>query len=132
MRDFNNNGEIKVGGDLNLTDGSKNEHRLLIHCPSDELLQERPFRQENIKLEQRRKVRKLKPLYALSLVLCVVAAIWAEMNGKTDIITIIIGGASLFVGYQSLKATLEPNSFQIEEKNAVNEIDKLLKQRRVE
>lgn len=132
MRDFNNDGEINVHGDLNVTDNSQNEHKLLIHCTSDVLLQERPFRQENIRLEQAQKVKRLKPFYALTLILAVAAAIWATVNGKTDFATIIMGGATLFVGFQSLKATIEPNAFQIDEQNVVNEINKLLKQRRVE
>lgn len=132
MRDFSNDGEINIQGDFNVTDNSQNEHKLLIHCTSDVLLQERPFRQENIRLEQARKIKRLKPFYALTLILAVTAAIWATVNGKTDFATIIMGGAALLIGYQSLKATIDPNAFQIEEQNAVNEINKLLKQRRVE
>ncbi|MEY4591895.1 MAG: hypothetical protein RIR18_790 [Pseudomonadota bacterium] len=132
MRDFSNDGEINIQGDFNVTDNSQNEHKLLIHCTSDVLLQERPFRQENIQLEQARKIKRLKPFYALTLILAVAAAIWATINGKTDFATIIMGGAALFIGYQSLKATIDPNAFQVEEQNAVNEINKLLKQRRVE
>ena len=132
MRDFNNGGDINVQGDFHVTDNSHNEHKLLMHCSSEELLQERPFRQENIKIEQSKKVKRLKPFYSLCLLLFVAAALWAAYNGKTDLVSIAMGVASLFLGYASLKATLEPNAFQIEEQNAVNEINKLLKQRRVE
>jgi hypothetical protein len=132
LRDFNNGGDINVDGDFNVNDNSQNEHQLLIHCSSERLLEERPFRKENIKIEQKKKMGRLKPLYALSLILFVVAATWAAFNGKTDLVSIIMGAASLFVGFQSLKATIEPNSFQVEEQNAVNEINKILKQRRVE
>jgi hypothetical protein len=132
LRDFNNGGEINVNGDFNITDNSFHQHKLLIHCTSEELLEERPFRQENIRLEQARKVRRMKPFYALSIILFVAAAAWATINGKTDLASFIMGAGSLFVGFQSLKATFEPNAFQAEEQNAVNEINKLLKQRRVE
>ncbi len=132
MRDFNNDGQINVQGDFNVADHSQNEHKLLIHCSSEVLLQERPFRQENIRLEQARKVKRLKPFYALSVTLFCAAAGWATFNGKADLASFTLGVASLFLGYQSLKATIEPNAFQIEEQNAVNEINKLLKQRRVE
>ncbi len=132
MRDFKNTGDISVGGDLNVTDNSHNEHKLLMHCTSEELLQERPFRKENIKIEQKKKVKRLKPFYALSLILFIAAALWAAYQGKTDLVSILMGAASLFLGFQSLKATLERNSFQVEEQNAVSEINKLLKQRRVE
>ena len=132
MRDFNNDGQINVHGNFNVADHSQNEHKLLINCSTEELLQERPFRQENIQIEQTRKTRRLRPFYALSVALFVAAAGLAIVNGKTDIASFIVGGASLFLAYFSLKATVEPNAFQIEEQNAVGEINKLLKQRRVQ
>lgn len=132
MRDFNNDGQINVHGDFNVSDNSRTEHKLLINCTSEELLQDRPFRQENIRLEQARKIRRLKPMYAFSIMLFAAAAGWATMNGKPDLSSFIMGGAALFIGYLSLKATIEPNAFQIEEQAAVNEASKLLKQRRVE
>jgi hypothetical protein len=132
LQNFNNDGQINVHGDFNVTDNSRTEHKLLINCSSEELLQDRPFRLGNIRLEQARKIKRLQPLYALSVVLLVAAAGWATINGKPDLAALVTGGASLFVGYLSLNATLEPNSFQIEEQNAANEASKLLKQRRVE
>ncbi len=119
-------------GDFNVADNSRNEHKLLIYCSTEELLQERPFRQENILLEQSRKVRRLKPLYTISVVLFGFAATWSIFNGKADLSSFILGTASLFLDFLSLKATVEPNSFQVEEQDAVNEISKLLKQRRIE
>ncbi len=53
-------------------------------------------------------------------------------QGKTDLITILMGLASAFIGFNSLRATVEPNSFQREEQQAIAEINKILKQRRVE
>lgn len=132
MRNFNNDGEINVQGDFNVTDSSHQEHKLYIHCSNEELLADRPFRAENIKIEQKKKIQKLKPFYGLSVFLAFAAAVWAMYHGKTDLIAILIGGASAFIAFQSFKATVEPNSFQIEEQNAVNEITKILKQRRIE
>jgi hypothetical protein len=132
LRDFNNEGEINVQGDFNVTDNSHIVHKLYIHCSNEELLADRPFRAENIKIEQRKKVDRLKPLYGFSLFLIFGAAIWALFQGKTDLISILMGGASAITGYGSLKATFEPNAFQLEELAAVNEISKILKQRRVE
>lgn len=132
MRDFNNKGNIKVCGDFNLTDNSLNEHKLLINYSNEELLQERPFRQGNIKLEQKRKIKRLQPLYGITVCVFITAAIWATIKGKPDIVTLILGVGSLLIGYQSFKKTLEPNSFQIEEQDAVDEINKIFKQRRFE
>jgi hypothetical protein len=132
LQNFNNDGQINVQGDFNVTDNSHNQHKLLIHCSNEELLEERPFRQENIRLEQARKVKRLRPFYIICVLLFVGAAAWTTINGKADLATFIMGAGSLFVGFQTLKATIEPNGFQIEEQDAVNEISKLLKQRRAE
>ncbi len=132
MRDFNNEGQINVQGDFNVTDNSQNQHKLLIQCSNEELQQERPFREENIRREQVQKVKRLKPFYVLSAILFCTAAGWSTINGKSDLASFIMGSASLFFAYYSLKATIEPNAFQKEEQHAVNEINKLLKQRRVE
>ncbi|WP_108084491.1 hypothetical protein [Xanthomonas translucens] len=132
MRDFFNNGDIKVGGDFNVIGNSHHDHKFLIQCSNEELLAERPFRKENIRIEQRRKVNRLLPLYGTCLITFVIAAVMAMINGLQDAVTIIMGAGSLFVGFFSLKATLEPNAFQVDEQNAIAEINNLLKQRRVE
>jgi uncharacterized membrane protein len=132
LRDFNNDGEINVQGNLNVTDNSHSEHKLYIHCTNEELLSDRPFRAENIEIEQKKKIQRLKPFYALTILLIFATAILAMYQGKTDLITILMGAASVFIGFQSYTATVEPNAFQREEKDAVNEITKILKQRRVE
>lgn len=131
MRDFKSR-DINVNGDFNVTDNSHQEHKLLIHCSSEELLRERPFREENVRIEQRRKTRRLYPLYSFVLLGILVAAGCAVIYGLQDWATVIIGGGSLMLGYLSLKATIEPNSFQIEEQDAVRQISKILRQRRVE
>jgi len=132
LRDFNNEGEVNVQGDFNINDNSQAEHKLYIHCSNEELLADRPFRAGNYKIEQKKKIQILKPFYALTVLLAFAAAIWAMYNGKTDLIAILMGGVSALLAFQSFKATVEPNAFQIEEQNAVNEISKILKQRRVE
>jgi len=132
LRDFNNDGEINVEGDFNVTDNSYTEHKLYVNCSNEELFSDRPFRAENIKIEQAKKVKRLKPLYALTIILIFATAVWAMYLGKTDLISILMGAASVFIGFQSFKATVEPNAFQIEEQDAVNEISKILKQRRAE
>ncbi|WP_300002478.1 hypothetical protein [uncultured Cedecea sp.] len=132
MRDFNNGRDINVNGDFNINDSSENEFKLYIHCSNEILLADRPFRAENIKIEQRRKVRRLIPTYVFVIILAFASAIWAMYNGKTDLIAILMGGVSALLGYKSIIMTIEPNDFQKEEQAAVNEISKILKQRRVE
>lgn len=132
MRDFTNDGEITVHGDFNLTDNSRNERKLLSQCSVEELFEQRPYRKENIRIEQALKVKRLRPLYTLCLLLFVAAAAWTAINGRADLASVLMGGASVFVGYLSLKATIEPNEFQVIEQNAVDEINLYLKQARVE
>lgn len=132
MDNFYNGRDINVGGDFNLTDSSHNEHKLLIHCSSEELLQERPFREENIKLEQSRKIQRQKPYYIASLVLLVLAALWAAYVGHSNLVSVAMGLISLLIGYRQITITIAPNAFQMEERDAVRQINTILKQRRVE
>lgn len=132
MRDINNGRDINVGGNFNITTNSQSEHKLLVHCSNEELLQERPFRQENIEIEQERKIKRLMPFYFLTVFLFGVAAIMAWVSGRNDIVTLALGLGSLAIGFISIKLTFVPNTFQIEEQNVVREINKILRQRRVE
>ena len=95
MRDLKNDGQISVHGDFNVFDYSKNEYKPLIECSNEELFLERPLRQENIRYEQAKKVKRLKPFYALSAILFFAAAGWAMINGKTDLASFIMGGQCL-------------------------------------
>lgn len=132
MRDFNNGGDLNVGGDLHITDNSSNEHKLLIHCATEELLLERPFRQGNLRLEFKRKLNRTLPFIGLAVLTFLGTAIWAQINGKIDLVAFAVGVGSLLVGYASLQATLEPNAFELQERAAIEEINMILKSRRVE
>lgn len=132
MRDFSNGGDIKAGGDINISDNSQNEYKLYIHCSSEELIADRPFRQGNIKLEQKRKIKRLAPFYGLSVLLFISAAAWSTFNGQKDLASLMMKAGSLLLGIMSVTLTIEPNAFQVEERYAVNEINKILRQRRVE
>lgn len=132
MRDFNNNGGLNVHGDFNLNDNSTSQHKLLINCTNEELLLERPFRLENIKIEQSEKVRKLIPFYIVALLLLAVAIISSAFFENSDLISMFSGLGSLLIGSMTLRNTFEHNEFQKEEMNTVKLINKILKQRRAE
>jgi hypothetical protein len=132
MRDFNNDGNIQIGGNLNIHDESQNEHKLLIHCSSGVLLEERPFRQENLRIERKRKLKRLSPFYGTAVILFLIAATWAQIKGKPDLVAYVLGLGSLAIAYLSLNATVEPNSFELEEQEAIRQINNILKARRVE
>ena len=133
MRDFNNNGgNINAGNNVYIGDGTKVENQLLIHCTSEVLLEERPFRKENIQLEQKKKAKRVLPFLGLAVLMFLGSAVWAQLNDKTDLVSFIFGAGSLFLGFMSIKATFEPNAFQLQEQAAVDEINMILKSRRVE
>nr|WP_217653793.1 hypothetical protein [Moritella viscosa]SHO17750.1 Putative uncharacterized protein [Moritella viscosa] len=132
MRDFNNDGDMNIGRDLNIYDNSQQVYKSFYEMTNEELFNERPFREGNIEIEQERKVKRLKPFYGLAVILFIIAAFLSWFNGKTDLITLFIGAGSLFIGFVSLKETLVANSFQEEEQEAVILINKILKKRRAE
>jgi len=134
MRDFTNDGDIHVHGDMNVGDGNSNgsEFRLYTQCDNETLRRERPFRQENDRLEQRKKLKRLSPFFALSVLMAMVAATWATIQGHTDLETLMIGFGSALIGWKTLELAVNPNAFQREERAAVAEINKILRQRRAE
>lgn len=132
MRDIRNGGDINVGGNFHINDNSTNEHKFLVHCSIEELLQERPFRQGNLKLEFKRKLDGALPVLGVAVVAFLGAAIWALFNEKVDLAASILGMGSLIVGYGALKATLEPNAFEQQERAALAEIAMILRSRRAE
>jgi hypothetical protein len=132
LRDFNCGGDMNIGGDLNIADSSHNEHKLLFQCSTEELLVERPFRQGNIKLEQKRKLKLFLPVVGVAVVLFICAAFWALIKGKPDLGSFVLGAGSLFLTYASIQAALQPNAFQKHEQTAIDEINMILKSRRVE
>jgi len=131
MRDFNNSGQINIQeGNINISDNHTENYKLLIHCSNAELMNERPFRVENIKLEQRRKVKKLIPMYFICACMFVATIYYIYFTQDKEIPSLIWGAGSFIVGYRALIATTSKNEFQREEQEAIDEIDKLLKQRR--
>ncbi len=134
MRDFTNDGDIHVHGDMNVGDGNSNgsEFRLYTQCDNETLRHERPFRQENDRLEQRKKLKRLSPFFVLSVILFMAAATWATIQGHTDLETLMVGAASVLIAWKTLELAVTPNAFQREERAAVAEINKILRQRRAE
>lgn len=132
MRDFNNNGQINIQqGSINISDNNSENYKLLIYCSNEELINEKPFRIGNIKLEQKRKIKKLIPMYFICACMLIVSLYYIYFTQDKEIPSLIFGAGSFFIGYRALIETIAQNEFQKEEQEAINEIDKLLKQRRV-
>lgn len=132
MRDFHNGGDINVVGDFHITDSSTNDYKPLAHCSTEELLEERPFRKGNLKLEFRRKLYEAIPALGTAVLGLIGAAIWAQLNGHADLVAFILGIGSLLVGFAALNTTLEPNDFELHERDTLAEIHMILRSRRVE
>ncbi len=134
MRDFTNGGDIHVNGDMNVGDGNSNgnQYRRYTECDNETLRLERPYRQENDRLEQGRKLKRLSPFFAISVILFMGAATWATIRGQANLETLLIGAASVLLGWKALELALTPNALQREERAAVAEINKILRQRRAE
>ncbi|WP_394293999.1 hypothetical protein [Aeromonas rivipollensis] len=133
MRDINNGGDINVNGDLVINDHSQNTvGKLLINCTNEELFQERPFRQENLRLERNRKMKRGALLLSFAVILFIISAVWGYIAGKSDFATLALNIGALVVGFATVKGVMEPNNFEIQEQNAINLINMILKSRRVE
>ncbi|WP_028536160.1 hypothetical protein [Paludibacterium yongneupense] len=133
MRDFNNGGDITVGGDFNIIDHSQNEFIPLTHCTSQHLKErELPFRLENLKREFWAKVSRLKYIFLLAAALFAGSAIWAQLNGQKDLASIFMQLGSLIVAAMGVKGVFEPNEFERRERAAVHEIRMILRSRRDE
>lgn len=132
MRDFNNGGDLNVSGDLIVGDRSENIGKLLVNCTNEELLQERPFRKENLRLERNRKLKAVIPILGTAVIMFIGSALWSTFNGKSDMASVFLGIGSLIVGYAALKGVAEPNDFEHQEREALREIRLILKSRRVE
>lgn len=131
MHNFNNNGKINIQeGNINIYDNSSEIYKLLIHCSNEELLNEKPFRIENIKLEQKRKIKRLIPMYIIFICTLTAAIYYIIFTGNKDIVSLIFAAASFLTGYSSLAETISHNEFQRGERDAIDEINRLLKQRR--
>lgn len=131
MRDFNSgNGDIHVGGDLIIDDGSHNVYLPFFQCTTEVLLEELPFRKGNIKIEQKNKVGRLFKVTMGGVVLILGACGWAYFQGNANLLALGIGVLGAFTSLASIVAMGKPNKFQRAEQRDVNEIVQILKSRR--
>lgn len=133
MRDFNNGGDMNIHGGLTINDHSQNDiGKPLASYTSEVLREERPFRQENLRLERNKKIKTATPFLVGAVILFIVAAVWAQINGKSDLVSFVLGVGSLVVTVAAIMNIVEPNPFEMQEENAIREINLILKSRRVE
>lgn len=117
MRDFNNHGQINIQqGSINISDNNSENYKLLIYCSNEELIKERPYRIGNIKLEQKRKIKKLIPMYFICACMVVLSLYYTYFTQHKEIASLVFGAGSFFVGYRTLMETITMNEFQKEDK----------------
>ncbi|MGC1547234.1 MAG: hypothetical protein WA777_01790 [Rhodanobacter sp.] len=132
MRDFNSGGgDIHVGGNVNINNGSQNVHLPYPQCSTEVLLNDLPFRKENIKIEQKEKVERLFWYLVGGVILLLGACTGAYIQGNTNLVALGVGALGAFTSVLSIKFMIEPNRSQRIEQQAVDEIVQILKSRRV-
>jgi len=131
MRDFKNGGDMQVGGDLIIADHSETVGKLLRNCTNEELLEEYPYRIENLRQERNRKLKVVEKIICFAVFLFIASSVWAYLNGKSDLVSAILGIGSMVVTCASVNGFTKPNEFEVREKHALDEIKMILKSRRV-
>ncbi|CAH7231540.1 conserved hypothetical protein [Vibrio chagasii] len=127
MRDFNAN---QINGDVNINDNST-EHKLLIHCSNEELLHEEIHRRDVLSKERSRKNNVLFKLLGFCASAFVLAAIWYWIKGQVDLISGMLGFASIALTLLFLQEGEKTTEFERRQIQALNEINMLLRERGV-
>jgi hypothetical protein len=127
MRDFNAN---QIIGDVNINDNST-EHKLLIHCSNEELLHEEIHRRDVLSKERKRKNNVLYKLLGFCASAFVLAAIWYWVKGQVDLISGMLGFASIAFSLLFLLEGDKTTEFERRQIQALNEINMLLRERGV-
>lgn len=128
MRDINSGRDINVGGDFVVNDNSQ-QHKLLIHCSSEELLAEESLRRQRLSEERKSKLNRFLTFIGVAASLLFIAGVWGWFQGKMDFFSLAVGGAGFMVGVASLKFYERPTVFEQRQLNALAEINMLLRER---
>ena len=127
MRDFKS---ANIGGDVNIYDHSS-DHKLLIHCTNDELLEEEPHRQQLLRSERSRKNGFTLKFLALCGTLFLIAAGWYYLQGQMNTVTLVLGVSSVLMTAATLQTTDKVTVFELRQINALREIEMILRERGV-
>ncbi|WP_303229460.1 hypothetical protein [Comamonas kerstersii] len=131
MRDFKAGRDINVGGDVYIHDESS-QPKFLVHCTSEELLDERIHRKSVLSGERKRKFKRLAFVWLLSGVVLAIGALWFYTNGQPNFSSLLLGFGGLAVAFASVKVFERPNEFEQRQLDALKEIHHILRERGLE
>jgi len=129
LQNFDNNGNMNAGRDINIIDNSNNS-KLLIDCTNSELHIEREHRTNLLRQERKAKWKRLATLWMVFAVVgSAVALYFYFIKGNTNLSSIILGLAGIAASVASVKLFEAPTQFEARQIAALNEISMILRER---
>jgi len=125
LRDFK---ARDINGDVVINDNST-EHKLLIHCSIEELVHEEKHRNEILGKERKRKNTVVYKFLGLSALLLLLAAGWFYIEGQMNLVSFLLGGAGVLMGYGTLQQAEKSTDFEQRQIATLNEIHMILRER---
>lgn len=83
MRDFKAGRDINVSGNVHITETPR-APKLLAVCTTEELLHEREFRRERLRIEEGRKLKPVGIAFAITVVCAAIVYVWYRFTGKYE------------------------------------------------
>ncbi|NAX26911.1 hypothetical protein CAG64_15820 [Vibrio sp. V38_P2S17PM301] len=127
MRDFK---ARDINGDVHINDQST-KYKLLIQCNIEELLQEERQRRDNLRRERKRKNSLLVKLFCACIAVLSLAALWYFAEGQMNAVTLLLGFASIMIGFTTIIKAEQPTEFERRQLDTLHEIHMILRDRGV-
>ena len=127
MRDVRT-GDISAGRDVVIDDRS-DQPKLLVQCTNEELLEEEQHRRSILRKEESRLMRFHVPVFVVAGLLLLVAVVWFHVQGDFDMVSLLTGAGGIGLGLLNLKAMEQPSVFEIRQREALEEINMILRER---
>lgn len=133
MRDLRAGGDINVGGDVIINDHAEEVYKPLSQCSNEELKMEREHRRLLLEEEQGRRTKLAIGAALIAVAVGIALAIWHYFSEKVELAMFGIGFAGIFMPVAAaFKIAEQQSDFEIRQIQALDEIQNLLRERRVE
>lgn len=130
MRDFTNGRGINVGGDFFITDQS-HQHKLLVNCTSEELIEEERFRHNQLARERAGKFKRGVIGVAVIALFFFFLGVYFWYTGKMERFDLFTAVSGISLTLSSLQIFKTSTVVEQRHLNALQEIDLLLRERAV-
>jgi hypothetical protein len=130
LRDFTNGGNINVGGNFFVTDQSQ-QHKLLIHCTNEELVEEEQFRRGQLAREQNGKLKYTLVAVAGTACIFFIIGLYFWYTGKMERFDLFATTSGFLLAFGSLTFYTTPTQVEKRHKDALQEIHIILRERGV-